>query len=98
EQVGKKGSLQFNYNPSFTTNNADREAYRFDGVANKYSIFDSTLSNVFDNTYNTQNGGITYRIGDRDMNFSVGLNYQNSKLESEQVFPTVAQINRSFSN
>ncbi len=98
EQLGEKSSLQFNYQPSFTTNEADREAYRFDNVAGKYSLFDTTLSNVFDNTYNTQNAGITYRIGDRDKNFSVGVNYQNSKLESEQVFPRVASINRSFKN
>src|SRR5690606_25206125 len=98
EQLGEKGSLQLNYQPSFTKNEADREAYRFDNVAGKYSLFDTTLSNVFDNTYNTQNAGITYRIGDRDKNFNVGVNYQYSKLESEQVFPRVASINRSFKN
>lgn len=98
EQLGAKGSLQFNYNPSFTSNKADREAYRLDGLTDKYTQFDTTLSNVFDNTYNTHNAGITYRIGDRDKNFSVGVNYQQSRLESEQVFPAATQIDRSFKN
>lgn len=98
EPIGKKGSLQLNYNPSFTSNKADQETFRFDNVSDKYSIFDTTLSNVFDNTYNRQNAGITYRIGDRDMNFSVGVNYQSSKLESEQIFPNRADINRGFRN
>lgn len=98
EPIGKKGSLQLNYNPSFTSNKADQETFRFDNVSDKYSIFDTTLSNVFDNTYNRQNAGITYRIGDRDMNFSVGVNYQSSKLESEQIFPNRADIDRGFRN
>ena len=98
EPIGKKGSLQLNYNPSFTSNKADQETFRFDNVTDKYSIFDTTLSNVFDNTYNRQNAGITYRVGDRDMNFSVGVNYQSSKLESEQVFPNRTNIDRGFRN
>ncbi|MGB8190518.1 MAG: outer membrane beta-barrel protein, partial [Chitinophagaceae bacterium] len=45
-----------------------------------------------------QNGGVNYRIGDRDNSFSVGLNYQHAVLEGEQVFPYVAEVKRSFSN
>ncbi len=98
EPIGQKGQLQFNYNPSFTKNKADKETFRFDDVTDKYSSFDTTLSNKFNNTYQTQNGGITYRLGDRDNQFSAGVNYQHSQLESEQVFPATAQINRSFAN
>lgn len=98
EPVGKKGSLQLNYNPSFTSNKADRETFQFDETTGQYSIFDPTLSNIFDNTYNTQNGGLTYRIGDRDMNFSVGVSYQYSELKSDQIFPEQDDINRRFRN
>jgi hypothetical protein len=98
EPVGQKGQFQFNYNPSFTKNKSDRESFRFDEVSEKYSEFDPTLSNKFDNTYNTQNGGITYRLGDRDNQFSVGVNYQHSSLESEQLFPVLASVDRTFSN
>jgi uncharacterized membrane protein YgcG len=98
EPVGKKGQLQFNFNPLFTTNKADKVTYQFDEVGGKYSIFDTTLSNKFDNTYNTQNAGITYRLGDRDNQFSVGVSYQNSSLKSDQVFPEIAAVDRNFSN
>ena len=98
EPVGKKGQLQFNYNPSFTTNKADRQTFQFDDVTAKYSELDTTLSNIFNNTYNTQNTGVTYRIGDRDNQFSVGVNYQRSSLESEQLFPDRGDISRKFSN
>ena len=98
EPVGQKGQLQFNYNPSFTTNTADRMTYQYDENGGKYSIFDPSLSNKFENTYNTQNAGITYRLGDRDNQFSVGLNYQYSALNSDQEFPVATTISRNFSN
>ncbi len=98
EPVGKKGQLQFNYNPSYTKNTADQETFKYDYAGKKYSVFDPTLSNKFNNTYSTQNGGITYRVGDRDNQFSVGTSYQHSKLSSYQVFPQAATINKTFSN
>ncbi len=98
EPVGKKAMLQLNYNPSFQTNHADQETFNFDNTNAKYSILDTSLSNKFDNTYNTQNSGLTYRLGDRDNMISAGLSYQYSELKSDQVFPQVTQIDKSFSN
>jgi len=98
ESVGKKGQLQLNYNPSFSNNNADQETYNFDNGSSKYSSLDTSLSNKFDNTYNTQNTGITFRHGDRDNMISAGISYQHSELKSEQVFPQVSSINNTYSN
>lgn len=98
EPIGKLGQLQLNYNPSFTKNTADRETFRFSEVTKQYTVFDSALSNRFDNTYNTQNGGVTYRIGDRDNQFAIGVSYQYSRLESDQIFPVRPNIGRTFSN
>jgi hypothetical protein len=98
EPVGKKGQLQINYNPSYTKNKADQETYLYDQVGNKYSLFDTSLSNKFNNNYNTQNAGISYRVGDRNNQFSIGANYQYSKLFSDQQFPMITKIDKSFSN
>ncbi len=98
EPVGKKGQLQINYSPSFTKNKADQETYLYDQVGDKYSLFDTSLSNKFNNNYNTQNAGISYRLGDRNNQFSIGANYQYSKLFSDQQFPLITSINKSFSN
>jgi hypothetical protein len=98
EPLGKRGQLQFNYNPSFTKNNADQEVFNFDPSSEKYSVFIDSLSNIFENTYVTHNGGVSYRVGDRDKQFSIGINYQHSKLTSEQKFPKSATVQRSFSN
>jgi hypothetical protein len=99
EPIGAKGQLQFSYSPSFTKSKADQETYMFDEIGGKYSNFDTSLSNKFDNHTITQNGGITYRLTEnRDDQLSIGVNVQHATLESERIFPTVTQVKQSFSN
>jgi hypothetical protein len=62
-------------------------------------VFDTLLSNRFDNTITTNNAGISYRLGqNRDDQLSVGVNFQHARLESERVFPTVTSVDQSFAN
>ena len=97
EPLSKKAQLQFDYNPSVQKNNADQQTFGFDGQ--KYSTLEQSLSNKFNNTITTNNAGITYRfMPDRDNMFSVGVSYQNSKLESDRTFPSKTNISQSFSN
>jgi hypothetical protein len=99
EPIGKKGAiLEFRYNPSFSSNEADKETFFFEDASGKYSQFDTTQSSVFDNTYMTNRGGITYRKGERNKQISFGLEVQSARLESEQVFPYMANIKRTFTN
>jgi uncharacterized membrane protein YgcG len=98
EAVGKKGQLQLNYTPSFTKNKSDQEAYKFDYVGGKYSVFDNNLSNKFDNTVMRHNVGASYRAGNRDNMFSAGIAYQYTTLSSTQVFPFAANVKKSFNN
>jgi len=98
EPVGKKGQLQINYSPSLSKSKADQETYQFNSFEQKYSTFDTALSNKFTSNYATQNGGISYRKGDRDKQISVGVNFQYSKLSSDQQFPAVGSIGKSFTD
>ncbi|MCW3119709.1 MAG: hypothetical protein JWM28_3791 [Chitinophagaceae bacterium] len=99
EPIGKKGQLQINYSPSYTKNKADQQTFLYDHTGGKYTQFDTTLSNLFDNTITTNNGGISYRLGaSRDNQLSVGVNLQYSKLESSRTFPTNTHVNQSFTN
>lgn len=99
EPIGKKGQLQFNYTPSYTKNKANQETFSYDQIGQKYSQFDTLFSNKFDNTTTTQNGGITYRLGSgRDNMFAIGVSYQYSRLQSQRTFPSVSQVDQSFSN
>lgn len=99
EPVGKKGQLQFNYSPSYSKNRADQQTFLYDSLGKDYTRFSPVLSNKFDNTITTNNGGISYRLGTtRDNQFSVGVNLQNSKLESMRTYPGVATVNQAFTN
>ena len=62
-------------------------------------MFDTILSNRFDNTVITNNAGISYRLNQsRDEQLSFGVNFQHSKLESQRVFPTTTSVDQSFTN
>ena len=98
EPVGKKGQLQLNYNPSFTTNKADRETRKYDYNNAKYAILDTNLSNQFTNHFNTQNTGLTYRYGNKDNQFSAGIAYQYGVLNSNEHFPMDTTLHKTYSN
>jgi len=97
EPVGKKSQVQIDYNPSVQKNKADQQMFLYDGA--KYSVFDSSLSNRFDNTITTNNAGVSYRYSpSRDEQLSFGVSFQNTRLESQRIFPTVSSVDQSFNN
>ena len=99
EPIGKKGAiLEFRYNPSYNFNDSKKKAYSFENATAKYSELDTSLSNVFENTYLTQRGGISFRKGDRNKQISFGLDVQSARLESDQEYPYVTNVKRTFSN
>lgn len=98
EPIGKQGQLQFSYSPSVSKNKSDQQVYQFDQLTDKYNLFDTSLSNKFDNTVTTHNAGISYRVGSRDNMFAVGLSYRATALNSEQVFPMATTVNKTFNN
>ena len=98
EPIGKKGMLQFSYNPSYSNNDADQRTWKFEDNTGKYSLLDTSLSNVFRNQTITHRAGITYRLGDRDKNFSFGLDGQQATLQNDQTYPQNGTLKKSFSN
>lgn len=97
EPLSKISQLQIDYTPSVQKNKADQQTFSFDG--DKYSRFDTTLSNRFDNTITTNNAGINYRLSkNRDEQLSFGVNFQNARLESQRIFPITSSVNQSFSD
>ena len=98
EPISQKSQLQFNYNPSWSRNNADQQAYEWEEGTKRYSLFNQRLSSRFENKTRSQNAGVTYRYGDRDNQISFGANYQNTNLYSDQEFPRDLTVDKSFQN
>jgi uncharacterized membrane protein YgcG len=98
EPVSKNAQLQLNYNPSYIKSKSEQEVFDYDPISAKYSSFNDSLANVFDNITKAQNGGIAYRYGTNDKQFSVGLNYQQTELENERTYPKPLNTNKRFNN
>ena len=98
EPLSKTTQLQVNYNPSYTKSKADQETFELDNASGKYSLFDQGLSNKFTNNTKGQNAGLGYRYFTKNTQINFGLSYQRSKLHSDQQYPAVLKINKSFNN
>ncbi|MBZ5858253.1 TonB-dependent receptor [Flavihumibacter profundi] len=98
EPLGKKAILQFTYNPSYSYSDADQRTWKFEDNTGKYSKFDTSLSNVFTSQTTTQRAGVSYRFGDRDKNFSFGIDGQQSTLDNNQTYPATGTLKKTFSN
>jgi hypothetical protein len=88
EPITQKSQLQVNYNPSYNNSKSDQQAFRQSQGDGRYTLFDTSLSNRFDNINRAQSAGLTYRYGDRDNMLAIGANYQQNTLESDQQFPS----------
>jgi len=97
EPVGKYSLLQLNFNNNFNRNNTDRETFSIGAESEVLHRLDS-LSNVFDNDYITNRGGISYLYKKEDLSISTGLNYQQADLSGNQTFPQELKVNKSFRN
>lgn len=97
EPIAKNGQLMFSYNPSFVNNRSDRTTKRID-PSGEYTDLDTLLTNRYDNQYNTQNGGVTYRMNTEKGFGFIRLNAQQSTLQGDQTFPRVFTLKKDFAN
>jgi hypothetical protein len=97
EPLGKYSLLQFNYRNNFSRNSTDRKTYRLGSNTEKLNQIDS-LSNVFDNDYITNSGGVAYLLKKDDLNMSFGIDYQRADLNGNQKYPQLMKINHTFDN
>lgn len=89
EPIGEWGrfSLEYEYNPRF--NDAATRTLAFDANSEAYSRLDTSLSNVFVNTYVRHELGTGIRINLNDEQFvgNVSVGYQLARLDNDQTFP-----------
>ncbi|SDX89722.1 outer membrane beta-barrel protein [Hymenobacter psychrophilus] len=98
EPLGQHGAVQAEYDIAYTPNKSDKRTYDFVPGEQQYSLLNDTLSSVFQSNYLTNSGGLTYRYQNKDLQWSVGAELQNARLQSDQEFPRLAETRRSFLN
>lgn len=97
EPINAKAQLQFNYNPSVTLSESERNTFN-KTASGTYTDLDSNLSNRFTNEYQTQRAGLGIRYSDEKINFNSTINGQLATLNGTQNFPNQLNITRNFSN
>ncbi len=97
EPLGKNGQLQLNYNNNFRRSNYEKELF---GLADESEILGrlDSLSNVYENNYTTNRGGVSYLFRKNKLNFSAGINYERAHLKGTQTFPNKADVTETFQN
>ncbi len=98
EPFGKVSQIQITYNPSFTENTSDKSTFDFNPAANSFDLFNSNLSNKYNNNYRTQRGGLSYKYQKDKVNLTFGADAQQATLNGAQTFPSAREINQDFFN
>jgi uncharacterized membrane protein YgcG len=98
EPLSQQSQLQANYSLNYAPNNSDKRTYNFEAADQRYSRLDTALSNVFNNHYLTQGGGLSYRFNNRKIQASVGVSGQVAKLRGDQTFPIDGPVSYTFWN
>lgn len=97
EPINKTLSLELSYNYSYDRNARDRETYAFDPADGKYDIFRETLSNNFDNTYETHRPQASLQIKKLKYTITFSGALQRAFLKSESISENLP-FSRSFTN
>lgn len=98
EPLNKNAQLQISYNPSYTEGLSNKSTNDYDSVASDHIDFNSALSNKYNNIYQTQKGGLSYKYQKEKLNLSFGVDAQQSTLSGQQTFPFEFKVNRDFQN
>lgn len=96
EPLSKATFLSVNYIFTYNFSASEKNTFNRDLINYDYSLQDTLLSNVFDNTYLAHSAGLTYRHSYDKLNFSLGVNAQYAELYKQQTFPSIYKGGRSF--
>jgi len=98
EAVGKYHFLQATYTYTHNINNVDKITNNYNYPTGTYTIRDTALSNVLNNTYLSHNLNGAYRFENKKFQITTGVAYQQAFLNNDQRYPLEAKINKPFTN
>ncbi|MFT4204932.1 MAG: outer membrane beta-barrel protein [Chitinophagaceae bacterium] len=72
EPIAQYQQIALTYNHSYTKSVSDRTTFNFNNATNLYDTPDTTLTNNFHNTYNSDRVELGYHFNNKTINFSAG--------------------------
>lgn len=97
EPIGKNQIIEFNYNYNSNINNSGTKTFAFNKANGQYDIAVANLTNVFENTFNSNRVTLNYRLQNAKYNFSIGTGIQSGELISKNLSKD-STITQSFVN
>ncbi len=85
EPIGKNQILEFNYNYNSNINNSGTQTFAFNKASGQYDLVVPNLTNVFENTFNSNRVTLNYRLQNAKYNFSIGSGIQMGDLVSKNI-------------
>lgn len=85
EPIGKNQIIEFNYNYNSNINNSGTKTFAFNKANGQYDIAVANLTNVFENTFNSNRVTLNYRLQNAKYNFSIGTGIQSGELISKNL-------------
>jgi hypothetical protein len=85
EPIGKNQIIEFNYNYNSNVNNSGTKTFAFNKANSQYDIVVPNLTNVFENTFNSNRVTLNYRLQKEKYNFSIGSGVQVGELVSKNI-------------
>ncbi|OYZ01938.1 MAG: hypothetical protein B7Y37_04905 [Sphingobacteriia bacterium 28-36-52] len=97
EPIGKNQIIEFNYNYNSNVNNSGTKTFAFNKANGQYDIVVPNLTNVFENTFNSNRVTLNYRLQNAKYNFSIGSGVQVGDLISKNLSKD-SSITQNFVN
>ncbi|MDP2422407.1 outer membrane beta-barrel protein [Sediminibacterium sp.] len=97
EPIGKNQILEFNYNYNSNINNSGTQTFAYNKANGQYDIVVPNLTNVFENTFNSNRVTLNYRLQNAKYNFSIGTGIQSGDLISKNLSKD-SSITQNFVN
>lgn len=88
--------LLVDYSATYSNNFSSKRTFNSFSNNKVYTDLDSSLTNVFNNQYQSHAGSFGYRYQKTKMNFSVNAAYQLAQLSKQQEIPSSYQMSKSF--
>ncbi|HLD51969.1 MAG TPA: outer membrane beta-barrel protein [Sediminibacterium sp.] len=97
EPIGKNQIIEFNYNYNSNVNNSGTQTFAYNKANGQYDIVVPNLTNVFENTFNSNRITLNYRLQNAKYNFSIGSGIQTGDLISKNLSKD-SSITQNFVN
>ncbi|WP_207511331.1 outer membrane beta-barrel protein [Longitalea luteola] len=81
EPVFKRSLLEFSVATSNSKSTAHKTTYDYDTISGKFDRLNDRLTNNYENEYGYYSAGLRWRMQQRKFNASVGMNWQQARLE-----------------